>query len=129
MRTKLQRWARQMKTQLNALYLAYQDPRTPWYARVFAFAVVAYAFSPIDLIPDMIPLLGYLDDVILLPVGIYIALRLIPAPVMAEARLRAVTSGPRTPASRVAAVAVIATWLLALLLVATWLWRRFLAPT
>lgn len=129
MRTTLQRWARQMKTQLSALYLAYQDPRTPWYARVFAFAVVAYAFSPIDLIPDMIPLLGYLDDVILLPVGIYIALRLIPAPVMAEAQLRAATSGQRTPVSRVAAVAVIATWLLALLLVATWLWRRFLAPT
>lgn len=129
MRTTLQRWARQMKTQLSALYLAYQDPRTPWYARVFALAVVAYAFSPIDLIPDMIPLLGYLDDVILLPVGIYIALRLIPAPVMAEARLRAATSGPRTPVSRVAAGAVIATWLLALLLVATWLWRCFLAPT
>ena len=129
MRTKLQRWARQLKVQLSALYLAYQDPRTPWYARVFALAVVAYAFSPIDLIPDMIPLLGYLDDVILLPVGIYIALRLIPAPVMAEARLRAATSGQRTPVSSVAAVAVIATWLLALLLVATWLWRRFLAPT
>ena len=129
MRTTLQRWARQLKVQLSALYLAYQDPRTPWYARVFAFAVVAYAFSPIDLIPDMIPLLGYLDDVILLPVGIYIALRLIPAPVMAEARLRAAASGQRTPVSRVAAAAVIATWLLALLLVATWLWRRFLAPT
>lgn len=124
MRVTLQRWARRMKVQLFALYLAYQDPRTPWYARVFAFAVVAYAFSPIDLIPDMIPLLGYLDDLILLPVGIYVALRLIPAPVMVEARLRAADPGQQTPVSRAGAAAILLIWMLGLLLVLAWIWRH-----
>ena len=89
MSRSLQGWAQQLKAQLLALYFAYRDPRTPWYARVFAIGVVGYAFSPIDLIPDVIPLLGYLDDLVLLPVGIYLALRLIPAAVMVEARKRA----------------------------------------
>jgi uncharacterized membrane protein YkvA (DUF1232 family) len=81
--------ARQLKTETYALYLAYRDPRTPWYARVFAACVVAYAFSPIDLIPDFIPVLGYLDDVLLVPLGIALTLKMIPAEVMAESRVRA----------------------------------------
>lgn len=81
--------ARQLKIQVDALYLAYRDPRTPWYARVFTALVVGYAFSPIDLIPDFVPVLGYLDDLLLLPLGVKIALDLIPAEIMAEAREQA----------------------------------------
>src|SRR4030065_765664 len=81
--------ARQLKTEVYALYLAYKDSRTPWYARIFTALVVAYAFSPIDLIPDPIPVLGYLDDLVLIPIGIYLALKLIPVEVMADSRLRA----------------------------------------
>ncbi len=128
MNRSLQAWARQLKAQLLALYFAYQDPRTPWYARVFAIGVVAYAFSPIDLIPDMIPLLGYLDDLILLPVGIYLALSLIPTAVMAEARLHAAKPGQTIPVSRAGAAAVLLLWLIGLLLLLVWLWHHFLAP-
>ena len=80
--------ARALKREVTALGLAVQDPRTPWYARVLAVAVIAYALSPIDLIPDFIPVLGYLDDLLLVPAGIALVIRLIPAEVMAEARLR-----------------------------------------
>ena len=73
-------WARRVKRETYALALAYRDPRTPWYARAVAAIVVAYAFSPLDLIPDVIPVLGYLDDLILVPLGILLAVRLIPAP-------------------------------------------------
>src|SRR5690348_16656665 len=85
----LKKRARRLKTELYALYLAYRDPRVPWYARAFAAGVVAYAFTPLDLIPDFIPVLGLLDDLILLPLGIVLALRLIPSDVMAECRQRA----------------------------------------
>lgn len=110
-------WARRVKRDLFALYLAYRDPRTPWYARVVAACVVAYAFSPIDLIPDPIPVLGYLDDLILVPFGIMLAVRLIPPDVMAACRAAAATrlqSGK--PVSWVAAVSIVCIWLL----VATW---------
>src|SRR5215213_3680051 len=78
-----------LKTEVYALYLAYRDPRTPWYGKVFAALVVTYAFSPIDLIPDFVPILGYLDDLLLVPLGVVIAVRLIPAEVMADSRSRA----------------------------------------
>src|SRR4030067_3713534 len=78
--------ARQLKTEVYALYLAYRDKRTPWYARMFTALVVGYAFSPIDLIPDFIPVLGYLDDLVLIPLGVALALKMIPAEVMAECR-------------------------------------------
>lgn len=84
-----------------------QDPRTPWYARVFALGVVACAFSPIDLSPGMSPLLGHLDDLILLPIGIYFALRLVPAPVMANARARAGNPDRQRPLLRAGAAVVI----------------------
>jgi uncharacterized membrane protein YkvA (DUF1232 family) len=94
------------------LDLAYQDPRVPWYAKAFAALVVGYAFSPIDLIPDFIPILGYVDDLILVPAGIAIALRMIPPSVWEEARARAAevmaSGGPR---SRFAAFVVVMIWL------------------
>lgn len=77
-------WARKLKRKIFLLYFAYQDRRTPWYAKIFAVCMVAYAFSPIDLIPDFIPVLGYLDDVILIPLGIAIALKMIPESVIRE---------------------------------------------
>jgi uncharacterized membrane protein YkvA (DUF1232 family) len=109
------RWktrARQLKAELYAIYLAYRDPRVPWYARVVAALVVGYAFSPLDLIPDPIPVLGYLDDLILLPLGIALVLRLIPAPVMAECRIKAqerLDSGH--PVNWIAAAVIVCIWI------------------
>jgi len=107
--------ARRLKAETLALYLAARDRRTPWYARLLVAAVVAYALSPIDLIPDFVPILGYLDDVILIPLGIALALRLIPAEVMAEARERArVELEGNRPRSRVAAAVIVGIWAVAL---------------
>ena len=86
---RLKAWAGRLKTELRALSLAYEDPRVPTHARVLAIVVVAYAFSPIDLIPDPIPVLGYLDDLILVPLGIALAVRMIPPEVLAECRAKA----------------------------------------
>lgn len=112
----IERWkqrARSLKTELYALYLAYRDPRVPWYARVVAACVVGYAFSPIDLIPDPIPILGYLDDLLLLPLGIALALRLIPPAVMAECREQArEIMRENRPTNWVAAGVIVAIWLL-----------------
>src|SRR5689334_12415384 len=106
-------WARALKREVYALYLAYRDPRVPWYARVVAGCVVAYAFSPIDLIPDPIPVLGYLDDLVLVPLGVALAIRLIPAGVLADCRAeagRAMAAGK--PTNWVAAGVIVALWLL-----------------
>lgn len=86
---KLKEWAKKLKRQLVMLHLAYKDNRTPWYAKVLIFVIIAYALSPIDLIPDFIPIIGYLDDLILLPIGIYFALKLIPEEVKQEALQKA----------------------------------------
>lgn len=107
----LRDWARSLKRQTLTLYYATRDPRTPWYAKAVAGLIVAYAISPIDLIPDFIPVLGYLDEVILLPLAIAFALRLIPEPVIADARVRAATAAER-PTSRAAAVVIILIWIL-----------------
>lgn len=80
--SKIKNWAKQLKRQIYVLYLAYKDPRMPLFTKIFTVSVVAYAFSPIDLIPDFIPILGYLDDLILVPLGVYFALKLIPKPVL-----------------------------------------------
>jgi uncharacterized membrane protein YkvA (DUF1232 family) len=105
-------WARRLKTEVYALYLAYKDPRVPWYARVVAAGVVAYAFSPIDLIPDPIPILGYLDDLLLVPLGVALALRLIPPEVMAECRERAMAALENgRPVSWGAAALIVLIWL------------------
>lgn len=109
----LKRWAKRLKTELYALYLAYGDTRVPFHARVFAAVVVAYAFSPIDLIPDAIPVLGYLDDLILVPLGIALAVRMVPPAVLAECRVKAREAVAKAgPGSTVAAVAVVGVWLL-----------------
>ena len=100
-----------LKTEVYALYLAYRDPRTPWYAKIVVALVVGYALSPIDLIPDFVPVLGYLDDLLLLPLGILLALRLIPAEVMAECRARAAEMHNR-PESRFGWALVVAIWLM-----------------
>ena len=106
---QLRRWARSIKAEAFALYLAARDPRTPWYAKVAVAAVAAYALSPIDLIPDFIPVLGYLDDLLIVPAGIYLALRLIPPHVLAWGREQALRV-PERPKSYWAAGAIVLVW-------------------
>jgi len=119
----LKNWARAIKRDVHAIYLAARDPRTPWYAKALALCVAGYALSPIDLIPDFIPVLGYLDDAILVPLGILAVVRMIPPDVMAEKRAIAALAGHR-PASRAAAVVVVAVWI-ACLVLAGWLGYRY----
>jgi uncharacterized membrane protein YkvA (DUF1232 family) len=107
---RLSRWARIIKRDALAIYLAARDPRVPRAAKVLAAAVAAYAFSPIDLIPDFIPVLGYLDDVILVPLGILLVVRAIPPEIMAEHRAAAQRMSAR-PVSRAAAAAIVLVWL------------------
>ena len=124
MLARARQWARSVKRDTYALYLACRDPRVPWYAKLLAACVVAYAFSPIDLIPDFIPVLGYLDDVVIVPLGILLALRLIPPDVMAECRARADQDRPSSkPRSLLGAVAVVAIWLALAALGAAWALR------
>jgi uncharacterized membrane protein YkvA (DUF1232 family) len=121
---KIKEKARHLKRETYVLFLAYKHPDTPWYAKVFAAVVVAYAFSPIDLIPDFIPVLGYLDDLILVPLGIALALKMIPPEVLAEARTQAdkafVDGKPR---NWVAGVIIILIWLVVLSFVVFWMVR------
>lgn len=86
---KIKTWARSLKRQIFTLYFACKDERVPWHVKVFTACVVAYAFSPIDIIPDFIPILGYLDDVILVPIGVMIALKMIPKNVLADCEVKA----------------------------------------
>src|SRR3546814_393102 len=116
---RLRHWARTIRRDVVALYLAARDPRVPWYAKALAACVAAYALSPIDLIPDFIPVLGYLDDVILVPLGILLAVRLVPAHVMAELRDEAETRAAR-PVSRIGAIAIMAIWLSAATALTWW---------
>jgi uncharacterized membrane protein YkvA (DUF1232 family) len=118
---RIKDWARGLKHDVHALYLAARDPRTPWYAKAFALAIAAYALSPIDLIPDFIPALGYLDEAILLPLAILLAVRLVPLDVMAEHRAAAVRAEGR-PISRAGAVFIVTVWLLAAAALLWWLW-------
>ena len=108
---RLKAWADRIKRDVLALWLAARDRRTPWAAKAVAAGVVAYALSPIDLIPDFIPVLGLLDDAVLLPLGILLAVRLIPGALMAE--FRAAAEGVRRPLSRAGAVLVVGLWLAA----------------
>ena len=107
---RLESWARALKVEVYALYLAYKDPRVSWYARVLAAVVVGYAFSPIDLIPDVIPVLGYLDDIILIPLGVALAIKMIPRHVLAECREKARDAKDR-PVNKVAAVVIAIVWM------------------
>ena len=112
----IERWkqkSRHLKIEIYALYLAYRDPRVPWYAKAFVALVVGYAFSPIDLIPDFIPVLGYLDDLILIPLGVVVALKMIPEKVMEDCRIRSKeVMSKKKPINRVAAVVIICIWLM-----------------
>jgi uncharacterized membrane protein YkvA (DUF1232 family) len=108
-------WAREIKRDVVALWIAARDPRTPWYAKVAAAAVAAYALSPIDLIPDFIPVLGYLDDLLIVPLGILLTVLLIPASLMLEFRTEASRRESR-PTSRAGIVAILVIWVAALIL-------------
>ncbi len=120
---RLRDWAKAVKTDLVAVYLAGRDPRTPPLAKVVAIITVAYALSPIDLIPDFIPVLGYLDDLIVVPLGLMIVIRMIPADLLREFLDRAGTMG-RLPANRIAAAAILAVWVLITLSGIAWVWSR-----
>ena len=110
----LEKWKRRaglLKQEVHAIYLAAKDPRVPWYAKLLAACIVAYAFSPIDLIPDFIPVLGYLDDLILVPLGIYLVLKMIPDEVMAECRAKAQLTLSQKKSNWLAATVIIAIWI------------------
>lgn len=119
---KIRKWAKALKAEIAALSAAVRDTRTPWPAKALGLVVVAYALSPIDLIPDFIPVIGFLDDAILLPLGIWLVLRLIPPDIMAEHRA-SVAAGTRLPPNRVAAAVIIGLWIAGLMVAAHWLWR------
>jgi uncharacterized membrane protein YkvA (DUF1232 family) len=123
----MQTWkqrVRQLKKETYAIYLACKDPRVPWYVRVFAGFVVAYAFSPVDLIPDIIPILGYLDDLLLVPLGIMLLLKMIPPSVLAECRQKAEAQmGQGKPTSWIAAGVIVSIWLVLGTLVVVWVGR------
>ena len=118
MLNQMKGWARKIKRDVHALWLAARDPRTPWYAKAVAFSIAAYALSPIDLIPDFIPVLGYLDDLIILPLAVLVAVRLIPAEILREHR--ATAAGP---VSKGAALCIVALWAAAAILTGWWLYR------
>ena len=116
---KLKSRARALKNEAYVIYLAARDARTPWYAKALIFFVVAHTFSPIDLIPDFIPILGYLDDIIITPLGIALAIRLIPPEVMEEARLTVATQGFDRRVGLVGAAIILIIWILAIIWIAT----------
>lgn len=119
--------AHRFKAETFALYLAARHPATPWYAKLLVAAIVAYAFSPIDLIPDFVPVLGYLDDLILIPLGIALTIKLVPPPVLAECRARAQEAMHHgTPMSRTAAVVIVAIWLALAALCLVWIYEAFM---
>ncbi len=116
MLNKLKQRARALKTETFAIYLAARDPRTPWYAKAIAIGTVAYALSPIDLIPDFVPVLGYLDDLFIVPAGIMLALKLIPPRVMEEAREKArQDSGPGRGVKVIGLIIIALIWILAII--------------
>ena len=118
-------WAQLLKVEAYTLYLACKDPRVPWYAKAFAACVAGYAFSPIDLIPDPIPVLGYLDDFILVPLGVLVARRMIPKFVFDECRERAqIAVAQDKPVNRTAAVVIVLLWMLAVTTVIWFIARR-----
>jgi uncharacterized membrane protein YkvA (DUF1232 family) len=121
------RWkerARALKREVHALALACADRRTPWYAKAVAAAVVAYALSPIDLIPDPIPILGHLDDLLLLPLGVLLVRALIPAEVLADCRRRAADAAAADkPRNWIAAGVIVTLWIATAMLLGWWIWR------
>jgi len=118
--------AYRLKRETHAIYLAYKDPRTPWYARIFAACVIGYAFSPIDLIPDPIPILGYLDDLILIPLGLAIVIKMIPPKVLQECREKAqMAQREGKQKNWIAGSIIIAIWIIAFLITIIFIRRYF----
>lgn len=117
----LKQRARALKAETSVLYFAARHPGTPWYAKLLVAVIVAYAFSPIDLIPDFVPVLGYLDDLVLIPLGILLAIRLVPPEVLAECRVRA--QERRKLVSRAAGAVIVVIWLTLAGLGLWWAWR------
>jgi uncharacterized membrane protein YkvA (DUF1232 family) len=124
MLSRIKTWARHLKRDAHAIYLASRDPRVPWYAKALAIAVAAYALSPIDLIPDFIPVIGYLDELLILPLGIWLVVWLIPDGIMAEYRARANEAGQR-PASRAGMAAILLLWMAGALTLGWFLYAWF----
>lgn len=119
---RMREWARIVKRDTHALYLASRDPRVPWYAKALALVVAGYALSPIDLIPDFIPVIGFLDDVILVPLGILLVVRMVPPEIMAEHRQLAEAAQDR-PVSRRAAAVIVGLWIAGIALAAWVVWK------
>ena len=122
MSDRLKQWARVIKRDVHALYLASRDPRVPWHAKAMAAVVAGYALSPIDLIPDFIPVVGYLDDLVLVPLGILLVIRLIPPELMAEHRAAA-AAAQEPPLSWRAATMIAGLWIAASVLAGWLAWR------
>jgi uncharacterized membrane protein YkvA (DUF1232 family) len=116
--------ARNLKNDVVALWLAARDPRVPWYAKVLAGMVAAYALSPIDLIPDFVPVLGYADDLLIVPLGIFLAIKPIPPELLEEHRRTARAMAER-PRSRTAAIVIASLWTVSAVVLAVWLFRIF----
>jgi uncharacterized membrane protein YkvA (DUF1232 family) len=123
MLNRLKTWAKSLKRDVHAVYLAAHDPRVPWYAKALALAVAGYALSPIDFIPDFIPVIGYLDDLIIIPLGIWFVMSLIPPEVIAEYRTIASAAADR-PASKAAAAAIVSIWLLCTGAIGWYIWTK-----
>lgn len=120
--SRLRAWARELKQQTLVVYFAARDPRTPWLARLLALVVATYALSPIDLIPDFIPVLGYLDDLVIVPLGLMLVLRLVPAEVLVSSRAKA-NEAVDKPTSPAAAMFIVAIWVLAIGALGLWMWQ------
>lgn len=120
----LRKWAKSLRQQALVVYHVARDPRTPRFARVLALAVAAYALSPIDLIPDCIPVLGYLDDLVIVPLGLMLVLRLTPGEVLSAARDKAREATDR-PVSRSMAAVIVGIWILTAMVLGGWAWRLF----
>jgi uncharacterized membrane protein YkvA (DUF1232 family) len=126
MQNKVDSWkaiAKKLKNEIRVLYLAYKDPRTPWYAKVFAVLIIGYALSPIDLIPDFIPVLGYVDDLIIVPAGMALLLKMIPKEVVDECRAKVESMPPtRKRKGWIGVIIIVLIWLLAIYFAAKIIW-------
>jgi uncharacterized membrane protein YkvA (DUF1232 family) len=124
---ELKQRARHLKTETFPLYLTARDPRTPWYAKLLVAGIVAYAVSPIDLIPDFVPVLGYLDDLILIPAGIALAVKLVPDSVLTDCRAQAQEIFKNgQPVSRIAGVVIVVIWIALAALCMVWVYEVFM---
>lgn len=123
---RARQWARKIRRDAHAIYLVARDPRVPWYAKALAFCVAGYALSPIDLIPDFIPVVGYLDDLIIVPLGIVLVVKLISPEVIAEHR--SLAAAPGRPVSRAAAFVIIIVWAVCIVLVGWFCYRLLVTP-